>query len=116
MEKSIVHANSQTFQGVLEANALVFVDFYADWCGPCKLIAPSIVALAEEFDGKVKFAKLNIDESPDMARRYGIRSIPTLMIFRRGKPVRTMVGASPLGHYRGELQKVVTKTLPRLQG
>ena len=59
--------------------------------------------------------KLNIDESPDMARRYGVRSIPILIIFRRGKPIRTMVGASPLGHYRGELQKVVTRTLLRLQ-
>ncbi len=116
MDKGIVHADSQTFQGLLEANDLVFVDFYADWCGPCKLIARSILALAEEFNGKVRFAKLNIDESPDIARRYGVRSIPTLIIFRRGKPIRTMVGASPLGHYRGELQKVVSKTVPRPQG
>ncbi len=110
----IVHANSQTFQGVLEANTLVFVDFYADWCGPCKLIAPSLLVLAEEFNGMVTFAKLNIDQSPDVARRYSVKSIPTLMIFRRGKPIRTMVGVSPIGHYRGELQKVVTKIQQRV--
>ncbi len=98
----------------MEANTLVFVDFYADWCGPCKLIAPSLLALAEEFNGMVTFAKLNIDHSPDVARRYGVKSIPTLMIFRRGKPIRTMVGASPIGHYRGELQKFVTKTQQRV--
>ncbi len=76
MDKGIVHADSRTFQGLLEANDLVFVDFYADGCGPCKLIARSIVALAEEFNGRVKFAKLDVDESPDMARRYGVGAFP----------------------------------------
>lgn len=102
-------ANSQTFQETVESSFLVFVDFYADWCGPCKIVAPSIDRLADEFNGTVKFVKLNIDQNPDVARKYGVKSIPTLMIFRRGKPFRRMIGASPLGHYRGELQKVVSK-------
>ncbi len=105
-----MQANSPTFQGIIDSSNLVFVDFYADWCGPCKIIAPSIDKLAQEFDGTVKFARLNIDDNPDVAQRYGVRSIPTLMIFRKGKPIRTMVGASPIGHYRGELQKVVSKS------
>ena len=105
-----MQANSPTFQGIIDSSNLVFVDFYADWCGPCKIIAPSIDKLAQEFDGTVKFARLNIDDNPDVAQRYGVRSIPTMMIFRKGKPIRTMVGASPIGHYRGELQKVVSKS------
>ena len=88
---------------------MVFVDFHADWCGPCKIIAPSIDRLADEYDGTVKFVKLDIDQSPDVARRYDVKSIPTLIIFRSGKPLRRMVGASSINHYRGELQKVVSK-------
>jgi thioredoxin 1 len=110
MTKNIVYADSQTFQTTIESNTLVFVDFYADWCGPCKMIAPSIERLAEEYNGTVKFVKLNIDENPHIAREHNVKSIPTLMIFRNGKPFRRMIGASPIGHYRGELQKVVSKT------
>ncbi len=109
MSKNIVRASSQTFQELIDSSLLVFVDFYADWCGPCKVIAPSIDKLAQEYDGTVRFVRLNIDENPDVAQRYGVRSIPTLMIFRKGRPIRTMVGASPISHYRGELQKVVSK-------
>ncbi len=110
MSKNIVHADSKTFQGVLESDVLVFVDFYADWCGPCRIIAPIIDTLAEEFRERVRFASLDIDHSPDIARRYDVKSIPTLIVFRKGKPIRRMVGASSIGHYRGELQKVISKT------
>ncbi len=110
MNKKIVQASSQTFQEILKSNPLVFVDFYADWCGPCKMIAPFVDKLADEFQGKVTFARLDIDENPDIAGRYEVRSIPTLIIFRSEKPIRRMVGASSIGHYRGELQKVVSKT------
>jgi thioredoxin 1 len=113
MAKNIVYADSQTFHTLIESNVLVFVDFYADWCGPCKMIAPSVEKLADEYNGTVKFVKLNIDENPNIAGEYDVKSIPTLMIFRNGKPFRRMVGASPVGHYRGELQKVVSKTQPR---
>ncbi len=109
MNKKIVQANSQTFQEILRSNPLVFVDFYADWCGPCKMIAPYVDKLADEFQGKVTFARLDIDANPDIAGHYEVRSIPTLMIFRMEKPIRRMVGASSIGHYRGELQKIVSK-------
>ncbi len=110
MSKNIVRADSKSFQSVLESDVLVFVDFYADWCGPCRMIATAIDTLAEEFHETVRFARLDIDRNPDIARRYDVKSIPTLIIFRKGKPFRRMVGASPIGHYRGELQKVVSKT------
>lgn len=113
MNKSILPADSQTLQETVESNSLVFVDFYADWCSPCKIIAPFIDRLADEYSGTVKFVKLNIDQSPDIARRYDVKSIPTLMIFRSGKPLRRMVGASSINHYRGELQKVVSKNQSR---
>ncbi len=105
-------ADSRTFQEILKSDAIVFIDFYADWCGPCRMISPSIDALAQEFQGKVTFARLNIDENPSIAQHFDVTSIPTLMIFRREKPIRRMVGASPISHYRGELQKVVSKTSP----
>ncbi len=110
MNENMTKANSRTFQTVLDSSPLMFVDFYADWCRPCKMIASSIDKLAEEYGGSVKFVKLNIDESPDIATRYRVTSIPTLMIFRKGEPIRRMIGASPIGHYRGELQKVISKT------
>ncbi len=109
MSKNIVKADCRTFPGILESDNLVFVDFYADWCGPCRMIAPAIDSLAEEFRERVRFARLDVDESPDIAQRYDVKSIPTLIIFKGGKPIRRMVGASPIGHYRGELQKVVSK-------
>ena len=109
MNKNLDEASSKTFQETVRSNLLVFVDFYADWCAPCSLIAPSIDKLAEEYNDRVKFLRLNIDRNPDIARRYDVRSIPTMMIFRRGVPIRRMIGASPVGHYRGELQKVVSK-------
>jgi thioredoxin 1 len=71
------------------------VDFWAEWCGPCKMVAPTLDVLAEEMSGKVKIAKLNIDENPELAARFGVRSIPTLMIFKGGEVADTKVGAAP---------------------
>ncbi|MDO4328356.1 MAG: thioredoxin [Lachnospiraceae bacterium] len=77
---------------VLQAGKAVLVDFYADWCGPCKMLAPAVEAAAEEFAGKVTVGKLNIDENIDIAERYGVMSIPTLILFQGGKEVNRMVG------------------------
>lgn len=78
-----------------KAANLVLVDFWAVWCGPCQVVAPIVDELANEYDGKIKVLKLNTDEHPDIAGRYGIMSIPTLLFFKNGQPVEKVVGAVP---------------------
>jgi len=82
---------------VLKSDAPVVVDFWAEWCGPCKMIAPALEEISEEMDGQVKITKLNIDENQDMAMKYGVRSIPMLILFKGGEPMATQVGAAPKG-------------------
>jgi thioredoxin 1 len=79
---------------VLEAEGPVLVDFWAEWCAPCKMIAPSLEALAKEYAGRARVGKLNVDENPQVAEAYGIRSIPTLLVFRGGKVVEQQIGAA----------------------
>ena len=82
---AIVHANAQTFpQEVLQSNETVLVDFWAAWCDPCKMLAPSIDKLAEEYDGRATVGKVDIDEEQALAARYGVQSIPTVMVFKNG--------------------------------
>ncbi|WMS44215.1 thioredoxin [Acuticoccus sp. MNP-M23] len=82
---------------VIQSSEPVVVDFWAEWCGPCKMIAPSLEEIATEMGGKVKIAKLNIDENQATAMKYGVRSIPTLIMFKNGEPMATQVGAAPKG-------------------
>jgi len=94
VSERIVHVTDDSFeQEVLQSSNPVLVDYWADWCGPCKMIAPVLDEIADEYDGKVRIAKLNIDENPDTPPRYGIRGIPTLMLFKQGEVEATKVGA-----------------------
>lgn len=90
----MVHVTDETFEtDVLNSESPVLVDFWADWCGPCKMIAPILDEISNEYDGRIKVAKLNIDENPNTPPKYGIRGIPTLMLFKNGNVEATKVGA-----------------------
>jgi thioredoxin 1 len=108
MGNATIKVTDATFQkDVLGSETPVVVDFWAEWCGPCRMIAPHLDAIATELDGKVIIAKVNIDENPEIAGQVGIRSIPTLMIYKGGKHVNTKVGAGS----RGDLQKWIEASI-----
>lgn len=83
------------FDSVVAENQIVLVDFWAEWCGPCRMIGPVVEELANEYDGKAVIGKLNVDENPDISMNYGVRSIPTLLVFKGGEVVDRIVGAVP---------------------
>jgi thioredoxin 1 len=94
--ESVVQLNSDNFEKeVSRFPGTVLVDFWAEWCGPCRMVAPIVEELSGTYQGRVKVAKLNTDEAPDIAGRYGIRSIPTMLFFKNGAVVQQLVGAYP---------------------
>jgi thioredoxin 1 len=94
MAEGIVTLSDSTFdEEVKGSSEPILVDFWAEWCGPCKMIAPTLEEISRDYAGKLKIAKLNVDDSPDVARRFEVMSIPTLILFKDGEPVQRLVGA-----------------------
>jgi thioredoxin 1 len=103
-----VKINSSNFQSdVLQSSEPVVVDFWAEWCGPCKMIGPALEEIATEMQGQVKVAKINVDENPELAAQFGIRSIPTLLMFKDGQVAANMVGAAPKNRLADWIKGVV---------
>ena len=100
--KKVTDASFQT--DVLGADGPVLVDFWAEWCGPCKMIGPSLEELSDELGERVTIAKINIDENPEAPGQYGVRGIPTMILFKAGAPAATKVGAAPKGQIKGWLE------------
>ena len=107
MTKPVAVSDADFEAEVLNSDIPVMVDFWADWCGPCKMVAPMVEELAGVYDGKLKVAKVDVDSSPQTAGSYGIRSIPTLLFFKDGKAVNQVVGAVPKAVLQEQIDQVV---------
>jgi thioredoxin 1 len=106
MTGNMMEFTDQNFESeVLGADKPTLVDFWAEWCGPCKQIAPTVEALADEFEGKIRVGKLNIDENPSTPTKFGIRGIPTLIIFKGGEPVDQVVGVRSKADLKAAIEK-----------
>ena len=103
--KTVTDASFQN--DVLGSDKPVLVDFWAEWCGPCRMVAPALEEISNELSEKVTVAKLNIDDNPDAPARYGVRGIPTMILFKNGEPAATKVGAAPKTHLQSWLESVL---------
>lgn len=108
MAEGIVELTTATWdKEVLQTNGLVMVDFWAVWCGPCRMIAPTVEELSKEYAGKIKVGKLNTDENPDIASKYKIMGIPTIMFFKDGQKVDQIVGAVPKPQLKAKIDALL---------
>jgi len=105
---SDLNFTDQTFkQEVLESEKPAIVDFWAPWCAPCRIVSPTIDDLSKEYEGKVKVGKMNVDENPQTAGQYGVMSIPSIIFFKNGQPVKTMIGAQSKENYKQEIEQII---------
>jgi thioredoxin 1 len=108
MSEAVTSVTVDTFEKVvIQSSDLIMVDFWATWCGPCKIVAPVVEELAQEYAGKVNFAKVNTDENPDIASRFNIRGIPTLIFFKDGKVLDQIVGAVPKAQLKTKIDSLL---------
>ncbi len=106
-----IHVTDSTFDAeVLKSEIPVLADFWAEWCGPCRMVAPVLEKIAEEYDGELKITKLDVDENGQTARRYGVKSIPTLILFTNGQSVERLVGAMPKEQLLSRIRPYLAKT------
>jgi thioredoxin 1 len=107
MTKPVEFTDSNFETEVVGSDTPVLVDFWAEWCGPCKMVAPVVEEIANEYEGKLKVGKLDVDSNQQVAFKYGIRGIPTLLIFKDGRVVEQIVGAVPKPHITSKLEKIL---------
>ena len=105
-----IEVTDATFDQTLKDNDLVLVDFWAEWCGPCRMVAPVMEELAGDYAGKIKVTKLDVDANPQTAMKYRVMSIPTIILFKNGEPAEVMVGAAPKRNFQAKLEKYVPAT------
>jgi len=109
MAEGILDVTSTTWDTeVIKAQGIVMVDFWAPWCAPCRMVSPTVEELAKEYQGRMKFMKLNTDENPDIASKYNIMGIPTLMFFKDGRSVDSIVGAVPKQQLKSKIESLIT--------
>ena len=102
---AIKHLKTSEFDEIMDAAPLAMVDFWASWCGPCKMLSPTVEALAEQYEGKALVCKVNVDEEPDLARRFGVMSIPTVVFLKNGREFDRKVGVMPAEAFTQVLDK-----------
>jgi thioredoxin 1 len=113
LDKPIILTDSN-FQSEVAKHKLILVDFWAPWCGPCRMVGPLVEELAAEYAGKVTFGKLNVDDNTMVSSSFGVRSIPTLMVFKDGKAVDTLVGACPKSHIESKFKPYIERDAVRM--